>query len=418
MPKASGSIAQVHRAKLRRPDTPPITRTSQQKSQSYAESKRYTDIVSSAHVAVKVRHPQVARLIDCDFRIMRSLALILDSLPSLKWLNVGESISQFSHTMAAQAHLDVEAHHLDILNDNFRSWGCVGFPRPIFATSSIIIETFERGSIVTSILDMYEEGNSIHERLSDGKSLPADLAKFIVTNGVSLYLKMLLIDNLMHADLHPGNIMVFSNRSTLEGASSQKALVSSRQSSISSFQGFITLVDAGMVAELDEKESLNFIGLLASLGEGDGLAGANAVLGFSTTQQLSPEEADLFRNDMIKLFYEKCKGYGNDVDVGDVLRGVLTLIRIHRVRIDANYATLVVNALCVESLAKRVCPDYNVLDSAKPLLRSYKMLYSNSQNSIGPLLFRLSIPFQYMRKSMIDNSFFARRRRIQEIETR
>ena len=371
-------------------------------------------MIDSAVVAVKVRHPEVARLIDYDFRIMRSLASVLDSIPSLKWLNIGESIKQFSHTMAAQAHLDVEAHHLDILNDNFRSWGYVGFPRPIFATSSIIIETFEKGSIVTSILDMNEATNNLRARLGEDRKMSPSLQKFIVTNGVSIYLKMLLVDNLMHADLHPGNIMVFSKLHSPEEVTSIK--ISPKDRSSSSSQGFITIVDAGMVAELDEEESLNFIGLLASLGEGDGLAAANAVLGFSRTQQLSPEQAEAFCTDMIRLFREKCKGYGSKVDVGEVLRGVLRLIRIHHVRIDANYATLVVNALCIEGLAKRVCPDYNVLDSAKPLLQSYRTFYNDSQNTLGRLLFRLAVPLQYMRKAMSDNMFFARLQKQQMTE--
>jgi hypothetical protein len=38
----------------------------------------------------------------------------------------------------------------------------------------------------------------------------------------------------------------------------------------------ICLVDAGMVAQLTEQESSTFIGLLSSLGEGDGVSAAGA----------------------------------------------------------------------------------------------------------------------------------------------
>ena len=55
-----------------------------------------------------------------------------------------------------------------------------------------------------------------------------------------------------------------------------------------------------------------------------------------------------FARDMVDLFAERCRGYGTGVDVGHVLRGVLGLIRKHRVRIDANFATLVRNWLCFE----------------------------------------------------------------------
>jgi hypothetical protein len=44
----------------------------------------------------------------------------------------------------------------------------------------------------------------------DGEREEADesLGLFVVSKGVDVYLKMLLKDNLMHADLHPGNILL------------------------------------------------------------------------------------------------------------------------------------------------------------------------------------------------------------------
>lgn len=135
-----------------------------------------------------------------------------------------------------------------------------------------------------------------------------------------------------------------------------------------------TLVDAGMVAQLNDEESITFIGLMSSLGEGNGRAAAEFALRFSVGDGLAEDERDAFIKDMTELFSQRCRGYGTDVDVGDVLRGVLALIRVHRVRIDANFATLVINALCVESLANRVCPSYNILDASRPLLETYRKI--------------------------------------------
>jgi hypothetical protein len=165
-PLASGSIAQVHKAELHSGET----------------------------IAAKVRHPRVEELINMDFRLMAMVATAIGWHPALK--TVKDSVSQFSHTMAAQAHLNVEAHHLEVLNHNFRSWDTVGFPRPFYASSSLILETFEKGRIVTGILDEFdEEAKSMDMNGSD--IIPIDEAKFLVTTGVSLYLKMLLLDNLM-----------------------------------------------------------------------------------------------------------------------------------------------------------------------------------------------------------------------------
>ena len=184
----------------------------------------------------------------------------------------------------------------------------------------------------------------------------------------------------MHADLHPGNIMLAAveKGQSEEGGHEMDLLVVDNGPESKAFDRKrgqtalrICLVDAGMVAQLSEHESSTFIGLLASLGQGDGKIAAKFALRFSMENNMSSEEQEAFSEDMDALFQSKCKGYGNDVDIGDVLRGVLGLIRDHKVRIDANYATLVVNCLCVQSLAYKVCPAYNVLDASEPLLKSY-----------------------------------------------
>ena len=82
-----------------------------------------------------------------------------------RWLNLRASMAQFSHTIAGQVRLDIEAEHLRLFRrvraprreppaylirfcaQNFRSWRDVDFPRPIEATESVIVETFESGEV-------------------------------------------------------------------------------------------------------------------------------------------------------------------------------------------------------------------------------------------------------------------------------
>jgi ABC1 atypical kinase-like domain len=244
-PLASGSIAQVHKA-----------------------------VLDGRLVAIKIRHPRVEQLMEMDFTIMNWAAALLDgTLPLVKWLHVRETLAQFSTSLKAQADLRVEANHLELLNHNFRGWPHVRFPHPIFASAAVIIETFEPGRIVTTVLDMYDDladtinredalkelameevrvqklaashkddtthspsapsyalvasGGSRKAAISDvavavaspntesddvdddddntlqGHHLvPIAIAKFLVTTGLGVYLKMLLVDNLMHADLY------------------------------------------------------------------------------------------------------------------------------------------------------------------------------------------------------------------------
>ena len=203
-----------------------------------------------------------------------------------------------------------------------------------------------------------------------------------------------------------------------EPVSRSKTVLPIDNEHVQSGQVGICLVDAGMVAQLTKEESTNFIGLLCSMGEGNGRIAAEFALRFSVETKLSQQERQAFVDDMDQIFQERCGGYGANVDVGHVLRGVLGLIRKHQVRIDANYATLVVNCLCVESLAKRVCPSYSLLDAARPLLQTYQGLcygrngqVNESPSAIQKGLVKLWMPVAYFTKGVSDDNFFNKQKR-------
>ena len=173
----------------------------------------------------------------------------------------------------------------------------------------------------------------------------------------------------------------------------------------------VTLVDAGMVAQLTDEESSTFIGLLSSIGAGNGRDAAYFALQFSIENKMTPEEEEAFTHDMEELFKERCRGYGTNVDVGDVLRGILGLVRKYQLRVDANFATLVVNVLCLESLGRGCLPEYNVLDAARPLLETYRKLCYKPDGTPKPEMRRsrrakFLLSLMYARKTLLDKARF------------
>mmetsp|Transcript_15255 Transcript_15255/g.20137 ORF Transcript_15255/g.20137 Transcript_15255/m.20137 type:complete len:587 (+) Transcript_15255:70-1830(+) len=361
-PLASGSVAQVYKATL-----------------------------CGHPVAVKVTHPKVAEQISLDFRLMAILAAIIDSIPGLGFLNLKASMDQFSHTMAGQARLDVEADHLDLFNHNFRRWKDTKFPIPLFKSYDVLIESYEDGMLISAYSLLYQQAQKKEQQLM-GEPFPAlvgrggspepALAHFIVTRGEHVYLKMLLVDNLMHADLHPGNILV---KSSLKDGNA------------------ICVLDAGMVARLTEEEQRNFIGFIANLARGNGNRAAKYILNFSTTQTCTEDQKMNFIRDIELLFEEKCRGYGTGTQVADVLCGALTLIRKHQVRIDANYATLIMNILCLDGLVQDLQPEYSIIDGAKVLLDMHSIL---KWPLVGKLVFRIGYPLAELWKKRSDRRFW------------
>eukprot|EP01041_Mallomonas_annulata_P003141 gene3141-6180_t len=227
------------------------------------------------------------------------------------------------------------------------------------------------------------------------KRVDPTLAHFIVSRGEDIYLKMLL------ADLHPGNILI--QHQTAQGDFIPPNLYyssdySSQDNKDDSMR--IVLVDAGMVARLLDSEKENFIGFLESLGEGNGSEAADFILNFSPTVYSSIVK-NSFRNDMITLFAKVCRGYGTNTDLGDVLRGILNLVRIHKVTISVNYATLIMNALCLDSLGKSLLPEYNILDGAKPLLEFHRLC----KRTVGLGVFQATISVARVLKKFSDRNF-------------
>jgi len=204
--------------------------------------------------------------------------------------------------------------------------------------------------------------------LSPSAALDKHVAHFVVSRGEDLYLKMLLVDNLMHADLHPGNIVLQQQ----PGAPPR-----------------LVLLDVGMVARLTPGESDAFIGLLHAIGAGDGRQAARVVLRFAESQTCPEENRCHFVEDMHALFKQCCGGFGTGVQFGPVLRGVLSLVRKHCVALDANYMTLVMNVLCLEGMATALLPEYNILDAARPLLAAHRRLPRPLFASSLPLVRRL-----------------------------
>eukprot|EP00419_Tripos_fusus_P086995 CAMPEP_0172865494 /NCGR_PEP_ID=MMETSP1075-20121228/81435_1 /TAXON_ID=2916 /ORGANISM="Ceratium fusus, Strain PA161109" /LENGTH=431 /DNA_ID=CAMNT_0013714529 /DNA_START=314 /DNA_END=1605 /DNA_ORIENTATION=+ len=340
-PLASGSIAQVHEAVLR--DT-------------------------GERVAVKVRHPHVMEMLWIDTQLMHGLTWALEAfVPALRFLHLQTSVAQFSHALAGQARLDIEAQNLVEMQRNFGSWRWrdVRIPQPLFAAPAVIVETLEVGQSIGKVKD----------------KLSRCVAQWVVHRGQDVYLKMLLVDRFMHADLHPGNLFVDTTKIHDTGAE-------------------LVLVDLGLVARLSVDEQMNFLGLVRALGYGDGTSAAWFLLRFCKpgSQRCKGACAEAFTRDVVTLFSKVCRGFGTGTDFGQVVRAVLELVRVHEVTISANYATLVVNALCLDGLAADLAPEYNLLDGCAPLLR----LSALGQNPAGAYVLRKLYPLVSAFKTAAD----------------
>ncbi|GIL44479.1 hypothetical protein Vafri_1931 [Volvox africanus] len=370
-PVASGSIAQVHRAFLRCSDGRPL------------------------EVAVKVVHPRVEIRIRQDFALLQAAAAALGRLPALRSLSLAETLSQFSRTMTAQADLRVEAAHLRRFHASFsRVASQVTTPRPLpgLVRQEVMVESWEVGRSV---------GLFVRQ--------PGPLNTEIVCLGVDTYLKMLLQDNFVHTDLHPGNIMVRlvgpdgrplppeqQGPIRLPGlpvaAGGSGAAVTITTSSIpatpttpitapkhisyggtDSAQVQLVLLDFGLAEELTPVVRHHFISFLHHLLRGDGGSAAVHLLCWTSRRQACPDPP-AFIADMEALAAARCDVYSTaGIDLDDVMKSVLRLARKHAVTIDSCYASLVIAVCVIVGFATSLDPWVNLVDAAVPAMLAHAL---------------------------------------------
>ncbi|KAI4296602.1 hypothetical protein L6164_036548 [Bauhinia variegata] len=323
VPVASGSIAQVHRASLK---------------YRYPGQKQTMPLT----VAVKVRHPGVGESIRRDFMIINLVAKISKFIPTLNWLRLDESVQQFAVFMMSQVDLAREAAHLSRFIYNFRRWKDVSFPKPVYPLvhPAVLVETYEQGESVSH----YVDGLEGHDRI---KSALAHI-------GTHALLKMLLVDNFIHADMHPGNILVRVSQSR----SPRKRLFKSKP--------HVIFLDVGMTAELSRSDRINLLEFFKAVARRDGRTAAERTLKLSKQQNCPNPKAFIEEVDEAFAFWGTPEG--DLVHPAECMEQLLEKVRRHRVNIDGNVCTVLVTTLVLEGWQRKLDPQYNVMQTLQTLL--------------------------------------------------
>ncbi len=189
-PVAAASLGQVHRASYKGRD-----------------------------VAVKVLRPDVEQLIEEDLRIARRLMRwLVWQWPNPHVRGVATVIEEFSARIADEMNFHLEAEYATEIRQNFVGDEDVIVPE--------IVHELTRQRVI--VLD-FVEGRRI-DRLDVSESE----AKRITSVLIEMYIQMMLIDGLFHADPHPGNLLVTAD-------------------------GRLALLDFGMVVRVEPETRLHLI---------------------------------------------------------------------------------------------------------------------------------------------------------------
>lgn len=346
-PVASGSVAQVHRAVLTAKGAELATF-----GRRRSKSKRFSQ---GSTVAVKVRHPGVDLTMERDFALMNRAAALLGAIPGWSLgTQLKESLMQFGAPLKEQLDLRAEAAALAQFANNFRWWWGVQFPMPAapaMVSSTVLVETFEEGEHISKYVGTEYPFN---KRLAD--------------LGMNCYFKMLLRDNFIHADLHPGNILVQLDGSNTSESNSNEWGLEALKKALGLGTSFprLVLLDVGMTARLSREDQSNLTNFFKSLTSMDGAAVADSVMKFSEAQAQDP---DGFRNEM-KLLFSSLDPDSLRLHTQEVMRDMMDTVRRHGLHMKGVVSTVVFSTMVLEGWSTKLDPDIRIMETLKSVLPS------------------------------------------------
>ncbi|PLB50537.1 putative ubiquinone biosynthesis protein [Aspergillus steynii IBT 23096] len=397
-PLGVGAIAQVYKAKLK----PDLAATHDQDLIPQPQSlrgkvRKNVDVlvkstpqrVPSSYVAVKVLHPRVERVIRRDLKIMSFFASMINAIPTLHWLSLPDEVHQFGAMMKLQLDLRIEASNLVIFREKFAQRTTAWFPYPYldYSTREVLVEEFAQGIPLSKFLDV---GGGVYQQE-------------IANEGLDAFLHMLLIDNFVHADLHPGNIMVrfykpseldISLRkhtrasdapTTAEVDVTENVLARLRpharnqedwakalgQLNVEGYRPQLIFIDTGLVTQLNDTNRRNFLDLFRAVAEFDGFRAGQLMV----ERCRQPEEvidSDVFAmkvDRLVQSVKSRTFALGN-IKIGDVLSEILSMVRGHHVRLEGDFVNVVISILLLEGIGRNLDPNLDLFKSALPILRT------------------------------------------------
>lgn len=305
-PLASASIGQVHAATLR----------------------------NGREVVVKVQRPGVRETIRDDMEVLTRLATVADARTEAgRRFGFGQLLTQFRRSVAGELDYRREARNLITFGELTAQYQHLVVPQPVMEYTTSRLLTMDRieGRKITDI----------------GPLGLVDLdARPIVEELFRAYLRMILDEGVLHADPHPGNLLLTDD-------------------------GRLALLDLGMTASVPPRLQGKVVKLLLSISDGDGEE--TAMILAAMGHPIEGYDAAAFRDDVSHLVSEAVAS-GAELEIGAVLVDLSRVSGIHGLRPPAEMSMIGKAMLNLDQATSHLDPSFapaaSIRDNASEIFAS------------------------------------------------
>jgi ubiquinone biosynthesis protein len=302
-PLAAASIAQVHRATLR----------------------------SGEVVAIKVRRPGLAAVIEADLAILADLTALAERhWPDAALYSLGDLVAEFARTIRREQDLVREGRLIERVAEQFAGDPTVHLPRihwPLCRTGVLAME-FLAGVKVSAV------GTA---------DAPGLNPRLVARRGADAILRQVLVNGLFHADPHPGNILVLPGN-------------------------VVAFVDFGIVGRVDRRMRDRLAEVIVAIHARD--AGRLASLVVQVATPLRPVDmAELSRDveEMLDQFAGVALG---QLPLRAVFGSITDAMARHRLKLPADLLLLIKSLTTIEAVGRQLDPDFQIVEHATPFVTS------------------------------------------------
>jgi ubiquinone biosynthesis protein len=281
-------------------------------------------------VAIKIQRPNIKELIQLDLDILEDLTGVIKKRAHNSWnYHPKLIIEEFRRAITKELDFTFEGYNLEKFRNNLSGLDYIRMPKVYWdwSNSNILTMEFIAGKKVNQITDKDKE-NYDKEKLAE--------------NLAESFLKQALEDGFFHADPHPANILVQSPDKLI-------------------------FLDVGMVGYLDEKTATYGARLLQSMMDKNFTQSVRNLKKIGIMIE-GGDQARL-RQDLRESVERYMDVPLKHLEVKQIAQDILRIMMAHNLVLPPNLVLLIKSLSMVETNAKQLDPNFNIVKVAKPFAK-------------------------------------------------